>query len=252
MRYRGKEAIGLAVSMVKDGDVLKLGEDLKRSMQDIKAELPLGVEFAQVSDQPHVVKESVAEFMTALGEAVAIVLLVSFVALRLRAGLVVAVTIPFVLAATFLLMLYFKIDLHRISTGALIIALGLLVDDAMIAIEMMARKLEEGYDRFAAATFAFQSTVDADAHRHPDHRRRLPADRHGEIRHRRIHLRHFRRGRHRAADVLGGRGDHHAVSRLQHSQGAQRRRRQSRRCTTRRSTSASAVWSTGASSTANS
>ncbi len=158
MRYRGKEAIGLAVSMVKDGDVLKLGEDLKRSMQDVKAELPLGVEFAQVSDQPHVVKESVAEFMTALGESVAIVLLVSFVALRLRAGLVVAMTIPFVLAATFLLMLYFKIDLHRISTGALIIALGLLVDDAMIAIEMMARKLEEGYDRFAAATFAFRST----------------------------------------------------------------------------------------------
>ncbi len=158
MRYRGKEAIGLAVSMVKDGDVLKLGEDLKRSMQAIKAELPLGVEFAQVSDQPQVVKQSVSEFMTALGEAVAIVLLVSFVALRLRAGLVVAVTIPFVLAATFLLMLYFKIDLHRISTGALIIALGLLVDDAMIAIEMMARKLEEGYDRFAAATFAFKST----------------------------------------------------------------------------------------------
>ena len=158
MRYRGKEAIGLAVSMTKDGDVLKLGADLKRRMQDIKAELPLGVEFAQVSDQPHVVKESVAEFMTALGEAVAIVLLVSFVALRLRAGLVVAVTIPFVLAATFLLMLYFKIDLHRISTGALIIALGLLVDDAMIAIEMMARKLEEGFDKFSAATFAFKST----------------------------------------------------------------------------------------------
>lgn len=158
MRYRGKDAIGLAVSMVKDGDVLKLGDDLTRTMQDIKAELPLGIEFAQVSDQPHVVKESVAEFMTALGEAVAIVLLVSFVALRFRAGLVVAVTIPFVLAATFLLMLYFKIDLHRISTGALIIALGLLVDDAMIAIEMMARKLEEGYGKFAAATFAFKST----------------------------------------------------------------------------------------------
>ncbi|MHB8745702.1 MAG: efflux RND transporter permease subunit [Gammaproteobacteria bacterium] len=159
MRYRGKPAIGLAVSMTKDGDVLKLGADLRRSMEAIKAELPLGIEFAQVSDQPYVVKQSVAEFMTALGEAVAIVLLVSFVALRLRAGLVVAVTIPFVLAATFLLMLYFKIDLHRISTGALIIALGLLVDDAMIAVEMMARKLEEGYDKFAAATFAFKSTA---------------------------------------------------------------------------------------------
>jgi multidrug efflux pump len=159
MRFQGKQAIGLAVAMVKDGDVLKLGEDLQREMQAVKAELPLGIDFAQVSNQPQVVKQSVTEFMRSLLEAVGIVLIVSFFALRLRAGLVVALTIPFVLAATFLLMLYFKIDLHRISTGALIIALGLLVDDAMIAIEMMSRKLEEGYDKFKAATYAFTHTA---------------------------------------------------------------------------------------------
>ncbi len=159
MRFQGHDAIGLAVSMVSDGDVIKLGEDLRHEMARVRTELPLGIEFAQVSDQPKIVKESVAEFMTSLLEAVAIVLVVSFFALRLRAGLVVALTIPFVLAATFLLMLYFKIDLHRISTGALIIALGLLVDDAMIAVEMMARKLEEGFDKFKAATYAFTHTA---------------------------------------------------------------------------------------------
>jgi len=159
MRFQGHDAIGLAVSMISDGDVIKLGKDLQREMALVRTELPVGIEFAQVSDQPKIVKESVAEFMTSLLEAVAIVLAVSFFALRLRAGLVVALTIPFVLAATFLLMLYFKIDLHRISTGALIIALGLLVDDAMIAVEMMARKLEEGFDKFKAATYAFTHTA---------------------------------------------------------------------------------------------
>ena len=159
MRYRGKDSIGLAVSMVKDGDVLKLGDNLKARMQEIMQDLPLGVEYAQVSDQPHIVQESVGQFMKVLAEAVIIVLLVSFFALRLRAGFVVALTIPFVLAATFLLMDFFAIDIHRISTGALIIALGLLVDDAMIAIEMMARKLEEGWEKFDAATYAFRHTA---------------------------------------------------------------------------------------------
>ena len=159
VRSRGRESIGLAVSMVRDGDVLKLGEDLKRTMGRLKAEFPVGVEFEQVSDQPAVVKLAVGEFMRSLLEAVAIVLVVSFVSLGLRTGLVVALTIPLVLAATFLAMRYFGIDLHRISTGALIISLGLLVDDAMIAVEMMARKLEEGYDRLRAATFAYTSTA---------------------------------------------------------------------------------------------
>jgi multidrug efflux pump len=159
MRFRGREAIGLAVSMTRKGDVLKLGEDLKREMARLRAELPVGIEFEQVSDQPAVVKQSVGEFMRALGEAVAIVLAVSFLSLGVRTGLVVALTIPLVLAATFLGMRWFGIDLHRISTGALIIALGLLVDDAMISVEMMARKLEEGWDKLRAATFAYTSTA---------------------------------------------------------------------------------------------
>lgn len=159
MRYRGKEALGLAVSMLRRGDVLKLGDDLKRTMARLKLELPVGVEFEQVSDQPSVVQDSVSEFMRALGEAVAIVLAISFLALGARTGLVVALTIPLVLAATFLGMLAFGIDLHRISTGALIIALGLLVDDAIIAVEMMHRKLEEGVDTLHAASFAYATTA---------------------------------------------------------------------------------------------
>ena len=159
MRFRGREAIGLAVSMVANGDVIRLGEDLKSTMQRMRSELPLGIEFGQVSDQPAVVKLAVGEFMRALGEAVAIVLVVSFLSLGLRTGLVVALTIPLVLFATFLAMYWFGIDLHRVSTGALIIALGLLVDDAMIAVEMMARKLEEGFNKLTAATYAYSTTA---------------------------------------------------------------------------------------------
>jgi len=159
MRFRGKEAIGLAVSMVRNGDVLKLGRDLRDTMARVKAELPVGIEFEQVSDQPGVVKRAIGEFMRALGEAVAIVLVVSFLSLGLRTGVVVALTIPLVLLATFLAMHWFGIDLQRVSTGALIIALGLLVDDAMIAVEMMARKLEEGFDKLRAATYAYSTTA---------------------------------------------------------------------------------------------
>ena len=159
MRYAGKPAIGLAIAMKPRGDVLRLGRDLNREMAAFRAQLPVGVEFARVSDQPRVVSEAVGEFMNSFLEAVAIVLLVSFVSLGSRAGLVVAVTIPLVVAATFLGMRLFHIDLHRISTGALIIALGLLVDDAMIVVEMMVRKLQEGYDKARAASFAYSATV---------------------------------------------------------------------------------------------
>ncbi|MFZ9786975.1 MAG: efflux RND transporter permease subunit [Burkholderiaceae bacterium] len=159
MRYGGKEAIGLAVSMVRRGDVLKLGSNLDAAMLAMQQEWPVGIQAAKVSDQPRLVKKAVGLFMQSLLEAVAIVLAVSFLSLGLRAGGVVALTIPLVLAATFLGMAWFGIDLHRVSTGALIIALGLLVDDAMIVVEMMARKIEEGFDRFAAATYAFQHTA---------------------------------------------------------------------------------------------
>ena len=159
MRYKGQQAIGLAISMVRDGDVPRLGKNLDLEMTRLKAQLPIGVSFAKVSDQPRIVENAVGLFLRSLGEAVLIVLAVSFVSLGARSGLVVALTIPLVLAATFLLMKFFGIDLHRISTGALVIALGLLVDDAIIAVEMMLRKIEEGFDRFQAATFAFTSTA---------------------------------------------------------------------------------------------
>ncbi len=159
VRFKGKPAIAIAVSMKRDGDVLELGRNLDAAMARIRSDLPVGIEFEQVSDQPRIVKQAVGTFMTSLLEAIAIVLLVSFVSLGWRAGAVVALTIPFVLLATFLTMSIFKIDLHRISTGALIIALGLLVDDAMIVVEMMVRKLEEGFDKFASATFAYASTA---------------------------------------------------------------------------------------------
>ncbi|HEY0878513.1 MAG TPA: efflux RND transporter permease subunit [Zeimonas sp.] len=159
MRFGGRQAIGLGVSMTSSGDVIRLGRDLEEAMQRLHAELPVGIEFAKVSDQPRIVRDAVGLFMRVLAEAVGIVLLVGFLSLGLRAGAVVAFTIPLVLAGTFVLMRWFGIDLHRVSTGALVIALGLLVDDAMIAIEMMARKIEEGLDRFAAATFAYRSTA---------------------------------------------------------------------------------------------
>jgi multidrug efflux pump len=159
MRYKGQQAIGMAISMVRDGDVPRLGKNLDFEMARLKAQLPIGVSFAKVSDQPRIVENAVGLFLRSLGEAVLIVLAVSFVSLGARSGLVVALTIPLVLAATFLLMKFFGIDLHRISTGALVIALGLLVDDAIIAVEMMLRKIEEGFDRFQAATFAFTSTA---------------------------------------------------------------------------------------------
>jgi multidrug efflux pump len=159
MRFGGKQAIGLSVAMNNRGDVLQLGKDIEATMAAIKKDLPIGIEFSKVSDQPKIVKDAVGLFMQSLLEAVAIVLAVSFLSLGFRAGAVVALTIPLVLAATFLGMAYFGIDLHRISTGALIIALGLLVDDAMIAVEMMARKLDEGLDRVSAATYAYTHTA---------------------------------------------------------------------------------------------
>jgi multidrug efflux pump len=159
MHFMGKEVIGLAVSMSKGGDVLKLGDNLKKTMHKIQANLPIGIEVHDVAHQPAIVKSSVHEFLKVLIEAVVIVLLVSFLSLGLHTGLVVAISIPLVLAITFLGMELFGIDLQRISLGALIISLGLLVDDAMISVEMMAIKMEQGWDRFKAAGFAYTNTA---------------------------------------------------------------------------------------------
>lgn len=168
MRFNGKEVIGLGVSMEKGGNIIVLGQNMEKTVAEIKAKLPVGITLERVSDQPEAVKASVGEFVHTLIEAVLIVLAVSFVALGLhtkpfrldvRPGLVVALSIPLVLAVTFLFMRMLDIDLHKISLGALIIALGLLVDDAIIAVEMMVRKMEEGMSRFDAATFAYTSTA---------------------------------------------------------------------------------------------
>jgi len=159
MRFMGKESIGLAISMAEGGDILALGEHLEQTMTHIIANLPIGIDVHKVADQPRVVKRSVQEFLKVLAEAIAIVLLVSFLSLGLRTGLVVALSIPLVLGITFSLMMIFGIDLQRISLGALIIALGLLVDDAMIAVEMMSAKMEQGWERVRAASFAYSSTA---------------------------------------------------------------------------------------------
>ena len=159
MRYMGQDAIGLAVAMKGGGDILVLGKALEAEFERIQRNLPAGMQLSKVSDQPAAVKSSVGEFVQVLVEALAIVLLVSFFSLGVRTGMVVALTIPLVLAMTFAAMHYFGIGLHKISLGALVLALGLLVDDAIIAVEMMAIKMEQGYDRLKAASFAWTSTA---------------------------------------------------------------------------------------------
>ncbi|MGJ4729034.1 efflux RND transporter permease subunit [Luteimonas sp. SDU101] len=159
MRFMGQDAIGLGVSMREGGDILRLGENLDAAFARIRLTLPVGMELRPVSDQPAAVRDSVGEFVKVLAEAVAIVLLVSFFSLGFRTGLVVAVSIPLVLAMTFVVMDWFGVGLHKISLGALVLALGLLVDDAIIAVEMMAIKMEQGFDRFRAAGFAWTNTA---------------------------------------------------------------------------------------------
>ncbi len=159
VRYMGQEAIALAISMAKGGDILQLGHDLDQAFARIRRDLPVGIEVHQYSNQPEVVKRSVDEFMKTLIEAIVIVLAVSFASLGLRTGMVVALSIPLVLSMTFMLMKLFGIDLQRISLGALIISLGLLVDDAIISVEMMVTKMEQGMERAQAAAFAYTSTA---------------------------------------------------------------------------------------------
>ena len=158
-RVNGKEAIGLAISMRDGGNVLALGHNIEHAMAEITSELPVGIETTLVAEQPATVEHAVDEFMEALWEAIAIVLLVSFVSLGVRAGSVVALSIPLVLAMVVMAMRVFGIDLQRVSLGALIIALGLLVDDAMITVETMIHRLERGDTKERAATFAYTSTA---------------------------------------------------------------------------------------------
>src|ERR1700730_13188231 len=159
LRFNGQPAIGIGIAMRAGGDVLTLGQNIERAMSEIRADLPIGIEPHLAADQPKVVKAAVDDFMEALWEAIGIVLAVSFISLGVRAGAVVACSIPLVLAAVFVGMEFAGIDLQRVSLGALIIALGLLVDDAMITVETMVTRLEHGDDKEHAATFAYTSTA---------------------------------------------------------------------------------------------
>jgi multidrug efflux pump subunit AcrB len=158
-RYQGREAVLLGTTMAPGAKVTEVGAAVEGVLKRIEQDLPIGVNLGRISDQAQVVTKSIHEFLEAFVEAIAIVLVVSFIALGWRAGFVVALTIPMVLAATFFVMSLMGIDLHRISLGALVIALGLLVDDAIIAVEMMDRELKEGHDKLASATFAYNSTA---------------------------------------------------------------------------------------------
>src|SRR6266700_2575618 len=159
VRQDGKPALGLGVSMQDGANIITLGKNLKDAMKAVTSELPVGIEITQIADQPHIVNESVSEFVETFAEALVIVLVVSFLSLGWRTGIVVALSVPLVLAIVLLVMYATGLDLHRITLGALIIALGLLVDDAIIAIEMMVVKMEQGWDRARAATFAWTSTA---------------------------------------------------------------------------------------------
>ncbi|MDM7322378.1 MAG: efflux RND transporter permease subunit, partial [Gammaproteobacteria bacterium] len=158
-RFMGQPALGIGVAMRKGGDVIALGHALDAAMARIEQQLPVGMALHRVNDQPAAVKRAINEFLKVVAEAVVIVLAVSFLSLGLRAGLVVALSIPLVLAGTFFLMHLFGIGLHKISLGSLILALGLLVDDAIIAVEMMAVKMHEGMERMKAASFAYTTTA---------------------------------------------------------------------------------------------
>ncbi len=159
VRFNGQETLLIGVSMQSGGDVIALGKALKQTTTRLQQQLPVGVQLHLVTSQPEIVQHSVNDFVRSLAEALIIVLAVSLLSLGLRTGIVVAVAIPIVLAGTFLLMDWLNIGLHKISLGALILALGLLVDDAIIAVEMMAAKMEQGWERAAAASFAYTSTA---------------------------------------------------------------------------------------------
>ena len=157
--YEGKPAIGIAISMDAGANNIEFGKSIDTKLKELKTTIPAGLNLDQVSNQPHIVKESIGDFSQSLFEAIAIVLLVSFASLGIRTGIVVALTIPVVVSTTFVLMYENGIYLHKVSLGALILALGLLVDDAIIVVEMMSVKLEEGFHHWRASTFAYESTA---------------------------------------------------------------------------------------------
>ncbi len=201
-RVNGRSAIGLAIAMREGGDILALGRNIETAMHEITADLPIGIEPILVADQPHVVDHAIRDFTTSLWQAIAIIMAVSFVSLGMRAGAVVASSIPLTLAVVFPIMQFAGIDLQRISLGALIIALGLLVDDAMTTIDVMSSRLDQGDGKVQAATFAYRYAGLSDADRKLHHGRGLRADRLRQKLRGRVHLLDLRRRRHRADRVL--------------------------------------------------
>ncbi len=159
IRFEGKNVLGIGVTMAPSGDVIELGKALRAKTAALQASLPAGLKLVEVASMPHAVEHSVADFVEAVAEAIIIVLIVSLLSLGVRTGMVVVISIPLVLAATALCMYLFHIGLHKVSLGTLILALGLLVDDAIIAVEMMAVKLEQGWPKVRAAAFAYTSTA---------------------------------------------------------------------------------------------
>src|ERR1700761_2403677 len=159
VRQEGKAAIGIGVVTAKGANILELGKDVTAATAEFMKAVPQGINVDRIADQPDVVEHAVDEFVHSFIEALAIVLFVSFLALGWRTGIVVALSVPLVLAIVFIVMDAMSLDLHRITLGALIIALGLLVDDAIIAVEMMVVKMEQGWDRIRAASFAWESTA---------------------------------------------------------------------------------------------
>ncbi|WP_223427289.1 efflux RND transporter permease subunit [Tateyamaria pelophila] len=154
-RVNGQDALGLAIAMADGGDVIALGQNLEQRMTELLADLPIGIEYVLVANQPEIVDVAISEFTESLWQAIAIVLVISFVALGVRAGLVVAIAIPLTMAAVFVILQFVGIDLQRISLGALIIALGLLVDDAMTTVDSMSRRLAAGDDEVQAGSYAY-------------------------------------------------------------------------------------------------
>ena len=177
VRHNGQQVLMLGIVMTDDGNIVELGKSLETAVAKVQSELPYGVELERVADQPTVVSESVWEFERSLLEALAIVLAVCLLSLGWRTGIVVGLSVPIVLGVVALVMLAMGWNLERVSLGSLIIALGLLVDDGIIAVEMMVVKMEDGWDRVKAAAFSYAVDRDAAADRRAHHRRRVHADR---------------------------------------------------------------------------
>jgi hypothetical protein len=210
-RQEGKPALGIGVVTTKGANILELGKEVEKATNDFMKAVPQGIEVEQIADQPKVVERAVGEFVHSFIEALAIVLFVSFVALGWRTGIVVAMSVPLVLAIVFIVMNAMSIDLHRITLGALIIALGLLVDDAIIAVEMMVVKMEQGWDRVRGVLCPGINCV-SDAHGDAGHGRWLPPHRLCQFGGRRICRRHFLDRGDCAGRFLVRRGDLHALS----------------------------------------